>query len=97
MANDINGSSTMGVWAAVTNGQLILSSRTTGTGNEITASTADAASGTANADMTQVSSQDGQNAEIYINGSTTAISSPTDTVTRRDRWSDPEPDRRHPE
>jgi flagellar hook-associated protein 2 len=81
LANDINGSSTLGVWASVTNGQLTLSSRTTGTGNTITASTADTSSGTGNSDLSEVSSQDGQDAEIYVNGATTAVTSATDTVT----------------
>ncbi|MGC9221308.1 MAG: flagellar filament capping protein FliD [Solirubrobacteraceae bacterium] len=81
LASDINSSNTLGVWASDSNGQLVLSSRTTGTGNLITATTTDVASGAANSDVSVVSSQDGQDAEVYINGSSTAVSSPTDTVT----------------
>jgi flagellar hook-associated protein 2 len=74
IANTINGSSTMGVYASVLNSQLVLSSRTTGTGNMISAS--DTAGY-----FTATNSQDGQDAEIFVNGSTTPTYESSDTVT----------------
>jgi flagellar hook-associated protein 2 len=74
VASDINGSSTLGVYASVLNGQLVLSSRTTGTGNTITASDS-------NGYFSTLSSQDGQDAEMFLNGSTTPTYSSSDTVT----------------
>jgi flagellar hook-associated protein 2 len=81
LASNINGSDTLGVWATVSNGQLVLSSRGTGLGNSITASTSDASSGSGNSDLSLVSSQDGQDALVYVNGSSTAVASSSDTVT----------------
>ncbi|HEX3802911.1 MAG TPA: flagellar filament capping protein FliD [Solirubrobacteraceae bacterium] len=74
IASDINSSSTLGVYASVLNGQVVMSSRTTGTGNTITASDS-------NGYFSTVSSQDGQDAEMYVNGSTTPTYSASDTVT----------------
>jgi flagellar hook-associated protein 2 len=74
IANTINGSSTVGVYASVLNSQIVLSSRTTGTGNMISAS--DSAGY-----FTTTNSQDGQDAEIFVNGSTTPTYESTDTVT----------------
>ncbi len=74
IASNINGSSTLGVYASVLNGQLVLSSRDTGTGNTITASDS-------NGYLSTASSQDGQDAEMYVNGSSTPTYSASDTVT----------------
>jgi flagellar hook-associated protein 2 len=84
IANDINGNRSGIAYATVlSNGQLVISSRTTGDGtstgtgggNPITLSSALQGS------LTAVSSQAGQDAQVYINGSTTASYSQTDTIT----------------
>jgi len=84
IANDINGNNTGIAYATVlSNGQLVISSRTTGdgsstgtgNGNPITLSSATSGS------LTAVSSQAGKDAEVYVNGSTTASYSQNDTIT----------------
>ena len=84
IANDINGDNQGIAYATVlSNGQLVISSRTTGdgssngtgNGNPITLSSANSGS------LTAVSSQAGQDAEVYVNGSTTPTYSATDTMT----------------
>lgn len=84
IASDINGANNGIAYATVlSNGQLVISSRTTGDGssngtgdgNPITLSSA------AQGSIAAVSSQAGQDAEVYVNGSTTASYSANDTVT----------------
>ncbi len=84
IANAINGDSSGVAYATVlSNGQLVISSRKTGDnsdtgtgdGNPITLS-----SSTSGA-ITATSSQAGQDAEVYVNGSTTASYSQDDTLT----------------
>ncbi len=84
IANDINGNNSGIAYATVlSNGQLVISSRTTGdgsttgtgNGNPITLSSAVSGS------LTPVSSQAGQDAQVFVNGSTTASYSQNDTVT----------------
>lgn len=84
IADDINGDSSGIAYATVlSNGQLVISSRATGDGsatgdgdgNPITLSSA------ASGSLTAVSSQAGQDAEVYVNGSTTPSYSESDTVT----------------
>ena len=84
IADDINGDNNGVAYATVlSNGQLVISSRTTGDGsstgtgdgNPITLSSAVSGS------ITASSSQAGQDAEVYVNGSTTPSYSATDTLT----------------
>ncbi len=84
IANDINGDNNGVAYATVlSSGQLVISSRTTGdgsstgtgNGNPITLSSS------ASGSLTPVSSQAGQDAEVYVNGSTTPSYSQTDTMT----------------
>ncbi len=84
IANDINGANNGIAYATVlSTGQLVISSRTTGdgssngsgNGNPITLSS------TASGSLTASSSQAGQDAEVYVNGSTTPTYSQNDTMT----------------
>jgi flagellar hook-associated protein 2 len=84
IANDINGDNQGVAYATVlSNGQLVISSRTTGdgsstgtgNGNPITLSSATSGS------LTPVTSTAGQDAEVYVNGSTTPSYSQNDTIT----------------
>ncbi|HET9074871.1 MAG TPA: flagellar filament capping protein FliD [Solirubrobacteraceae bacterium] len=75
LASQINGSNTLTVWAAVSSsGQLVLSSRNTGSQYTVSASDATTAGNLVTGTTTA-----GQNASYTING--TAGSSSTDTVT----------------
>lgn len=84
IASNINGDNSGIAYATVlSNGQLVISSRTTGdgssdgtgNGNPITLSSA------ASGSIAPVSSTKGQDAEVYVNGSTTATYSANDTMT----------------
>lgn len=84
IADDINGANNGIAYATVlSSGQLVISSRTTGdgssngtgNGNPITLSS------TASGSITASSSQAGQDAEVYVNGSTTPTYSQNDTMT----------------
>lgn len=80
VAEAIDGASDLGVLATVdSSGNLILSSQATGTGNLVSATLTDASGSTAT--LTQGTQQDGTDATFYLNGSTTASTSPSDTVT----------------
>ncbi|HWD69965.1 MAG TPA: flagellar filament capping protein FliD [Solirubrobacteraceae bacterium] len=84
IANDINGDNNGIAYATVlSNGQLVISSRTTGDGsstgtgdgNPITLSSANSGA------ITATSSQAGVDSEVYVNGSTTPSYSQNDTLT----------------
>ena len=84
IADDINGANNGIAYATVlSSGQLVISSRTTGdgssngtgNGNPITLSS------TASGSITASSSQAGQDAEVYVDGSTTPTYSQNDTMT----------------
>lgn len=79
IAEAVNNAGNLGVWATVnTAGQLVLSSQSTGTGQIVSASLTNGSGGSAT--LTTGTQQDGGDATFYLNGSTTASTSPTDTV-----------------
>jgi flagellar hook-associated protein 2 len=84
IASDINGANNGVAYATVlSSGQLVISSRTTGDGSTTGTGDGDPITLTSSTSgsIAASSSNGGQDAEVYVNGSTTASYSETDTLT----------------